>query len=294
MSEGEVKPFASLKAESYRALCNRAALYLEEYGIDDAGIDAALLMEYVYGVDRRSFLLRGEEEADPDKFDEYSCLLYKRARRIPLQHLTGVQNFMGLDFEVSEDVLIPRQDTEILVEEVLKDNISSASVLDLCTGSGCILISLMHYASSVRGTGVDLSEAALRMAEKNASALCPECEDRLIWICADLYEGVDGKYDYIVSNPPYIASDVISDLMEEVRDHDPLMALDGGKDGLDFYRRIIEGAARHLNPEGKIYLEIGFDQGESVAALLEKAGFTDICVVKDYNGLDRVVKASCV
>lgn len=203
------------------------------------------------------------------------------------QHLTGVQNFMGMDFKVSPAVLIPRADTEILVEEVMKDGAVGASILDMCTGSGCIILSLVKYVSGARGMGADISENALAVAKENGSLLGLDAE----FIQSDLYENIDDSFDIIVSNPPYIKTEVIDTLMPEVRDHDPYIALDGGEDGLDFYRKIIAGAVDHLNRNGKIYLEIGYDEQEAVEEILRNNNFKNITTIKDYSDLPRVVKA---
>jgi release factor glutamine methyltransferase len=195
---------------------------------------------------------------------------------------------MGLDFKVNEHVLIPRQDTEILVEEVLRELHDGMDILDMCTGSGCILISLLNYSNDCHGVGVDISEAALAVAEENSEQLLGNNEN-ICFIKSNLFENVTGKYDVIVSNPPYIRKNVIPGLMPEVREHDPYIALDGGEDGLDFYREIVDECGKYLYGGGKLYFEIGYDQADAVKNLMEKAGFIDINVVKDYAGLDRVL-----
>lgn len=280
---------------TYREIYADGKESLEEAGIEEAALDARLLLEYVCGTDRNHLLVYGDCPVEEDQKQQYQKLLRQRANRIPLQHLTGVQNFMGLEFLVNEHVLIPRQDTEILVEEVLKNLHDGMDILDLCTGSGCILISLLRYSNDCRGTGVDISPAALAVARRNAKRLIPESllqeEDggRLRFLESDLYERLDGVFDMIVSNPPYIPTGVIGTLMPEVRDHEPGIALDGSEDGLFFYRRIIEGSRAHLKRSGMLFFEIGYDQGEAVSGLMEQAGFLEVQVTKDYAGLDRVV-----
>ena len=195
---------------------------------------------------------------------------------------------MGLTFAVNENVLIPRQDTEILVEEILPYLTSGVRILDMCTGSGCILISLLHYSLWAEGVGADLSAGALQVARKNAEVLLSQ-ERKVSFVESDLFEKVEGRYDIIVSNPPYIQTEVIKGLMPEVRDHEPMMALDGTEDGLYFYRRIVEESKEFLRKEGRLFFEIGYDQAEDVKKLMETAGFTDVTVVKDFAGLDRVV-----
>jgi release factor glutamine methyltransferase len=193
---------------------------------------------------------------------------------------------MGLSFLVDERVLCPRQDTEVLVEEVLRHLMDGSRILDICTGSGCILLSLLHFSNDCEGVGVDLSEDALEVAKANAERLGIDAT----FLHSDLCEKVEGQFDMVVSNPPYIASDVIPGLMPEVRDHEPRMALDGGVSGLDFYERIIPQAREHLRPGGMLFFEIGADQGEAVKALMEAQKFAEVEVIKDYAGLDRVVK----
>ena len=274
---------------TYRKLLNDAKEYLKSAGIADAEIDAWYLLSHVFGISRAYFLLYGQDECPEDKVSVYENLLKKRAARIPLQYITGVQEFMGLEFEVDENVLIPRQDTEILVEEVLKV-CKGKSVLDLCTGSGCIILSLAKYGNLKRAVGSYISQKALQVARKNSEKLNLD----VLLICSDLFEKIEGKYDIIVSNPPYIKSEDYISLMPEVRDHEPKLALEAGTDGLIFYRRIINDLPRFLNPGGFVFFEIGYDQGEAVEKLLSKAGFTDIKVKKDLSGLDRVVYAKTV
>jgi len=194
---------------------------------------------------------------------------------------------MGLTFGVNEHVLIPRQDTEILVEEVMRDLHDGVNILDMCTGSGCILLSLLHYSNDTTGVGVDLSEEALKVAQANAERLGKE--SRVRFVQSNLFEALDEQFDIIVSNPPYIRTDVIEMLMPEVRDHDPRMALDGMADGLFFYRKIIDEAGNYLKRGGQLFFEIGHDQAQDVIALMREHGYKEIEVKKDYAGLDRVV-----
>ena len=261
---------------------------LSDADITDAAADALLLMEYVLDVDRNHILLHGNEEIDPEKKASYRELIKRRSSHVPLQYITGHQEFMGLDFTVNEHVLIPRLDTECLVEEAMIVTGDGMRVLDLCTGSGCILVSLMKYKNEIEGIGTDISDEALEMARLNAANNGVAAE----FVQGDLYEALkadDAKFDVIISNPPYIRKDVIPGLMEEVREHEPVKALDGGEDGLDFYRRIINGADEWLLRGGSILFEIGYDQGEAVKGMLEDKGYRDVRIVKDLAGLDRVV-----
>lgn len=282
---------------TYRETFAAGQKRLEAAGIEESALDARLLLEYVCGTDRNHLLAHGDYPVEKEQERQYQELLERRASRVPLQHLTGIQGFMGLDFLVNEHVLIPRQDTEILAEEVLRNLHDGMKVLDLCTGSGCILISLLRYSNDCRGLGVDISPKALAVARENAKRLVPESvlfegnEDRtqLMFLESDLYERVEGVFDIIVSNPPYIPTKVIESLMPEVREYEPRLALDGSEDGLLFYRRIIEGSRAHLKRGGMLFFEIGYDQGAAVCELMERAGFLEIQVTKDYAGLDRVV-----
>lgn len=276
----------------YRDLYNQGIEKLSSEKITDAKIDARLLLEYACKTDRNTLFLNGDMEVSEEQVQIYFELIEKRGKHIPLQHLTGEQNFMGLTFKVNENVLIPRQDTECLVEIVLKHLHDGMKILDMCTGSGCILISLLHYSNDCVGVGVDLSEAALKVAAHNAAVLgsngITDAMD-ITFLQSNLFEKVDGKFDIIVSNPPYIKTEVIKTLMPEVRNFEPMMALDGTEDGLYFYRRIIADAKKHLTRGGQLFFEIGYDQGEEVSDLMRENGYVDVEVAKDLAGLDRVV-----
>ena len=258
---------------------------LMDAGIDDAVLDAWYLLEHVTGISRALYFLRMNEEMREENEVQYKEYLETRANHIPLQHITGVQEFMGYEFNVNEHVLVPRQDTEVLVEETLKVLKPGMEVLDMCTGSGCIIISLMKFAKQISGTAVDISKEALKVAKSNAEKLDADVK----FIHSDLFEEVKGTYDMIVSNPPYIRTAVIEELKEEVKFHDPFLALDGKEDGLFFYRKIVKDSLNYLKPNGRLYFEIGHDQGEDVKNLMEEAGFKEVFVKKDLAGLDRVV-----
>lgn len=271
---------------TYRELYEKGNSALTAVGIEEASLDARLLLEFVCHTNRNDLLVHGDRSVDPPSEQVYLQYINERSKRIPLQHITGEQEFMGLTFKVNEHVLIPRQDTEILVEEVLKDLHDGMSILDMCTGSGCILISLLHYSNGCQGVGADISQQALEVAKENASRLL---ENGVTLLHSDLFEQVTGKYDVIVSNPPYIRSDVIPTLMPEVKNHEPMQALDGMEDGLYFYRRIVAESKDYLARGGMLYFEIGHDQAKEVSELMKTAGFLEVTVVKDYAGLDRVV-----
>lgn len=275
---------------TYRECYEQGCRTLQAAGIEEAALDARLLLEAVCGTDRNDLLVHGEQPVAPEAEEKYLNWIRQRAEHIPLQQLTGEQGFMGLTFSVNEHVLIPRQDTESLVEEVLKELHDGMRVLDMCTGSGCILLSLLHYSNDCEGLGVDLSAEALEVAGRNVlKVLTPEKAEHAHFLQSDLFEKVEGKFEIIVSNPPYIASAEVEKLMPEVRDHEPRMALDGTEDGLYFYRRIIEEAGKHLVSSGMLFFEIGYDQGQAVSELMRTEGYCDVQVVQDYAGLDRVV-----
>ncbi|WP_251209295.1 peptide chain release factor N(5)-glutamine methyltransferase [Acetatifactor aquisgranensis] len=298
----------SEEKHSYEELYRLGKGELESAGISEAELDARLLLEHVCGTNRNDLLVHGDREVAAAEQNVYERLLAGRKERIPLQQLTGRQEFMGLEFAVNEHVLIPRQDTEILVEEVLRNLYDGMRILDLCTGSGCILISLLHYSNDCEGVGTDISAEALDVARQNAQKLlgiqagagdaltfhgteesAENRDGRISFIQGDLFEKVEGKFDIIVSNPPYICRNVIETLMPEVREHEPLLALDGGEDGISFYRRIMEECGSYLCGGGMLFLEIGYDQAADVRKLMEDAGFLEVSVVKDYGGQDRVV-----
>ena len=275
---------------TYRECYEKGCHILNEAGIEESTLDARLLLEAVCGTDRNDLLAHGEQPVMSQAEEKYLNWIRQRAEHIPLQQLTGEQDFMGLTFSVNENVLIPRQDTEILVEEVLKELHDRMRILDMCTGSGCILLSLLHYSNDCEGLGVDLSAEALEVAERNVlKVLTPEKAEHAHFLQSDLFEKVEGKFEIIVSNPPYIASAEVEKLMPEVRDHEPRMALDGTEDGLHFYRRIIKEAGKHLVNSGMLFFEIGYDQGQAVSELMRTGGYREVQVVQDYAGLDRVV-----
>lgn len=268
----------------YRELLEEGKHILVQAEIVDAECDAWLLLEHVSGMNRAQFFLH-QQDTVPDELEaDYRGMLRKRAEHIPLQHLTGTQEFMGLEFQVSPDVLIPRQDTELLVEKLLP-HIQGKRILDVCTGSGCIAISLAVLGKPEQMDAVDLSEKALIQAEKNAKRLGADVS----FYRSDMLDEINGRYDVIVSNPPYIASDVVDELMPEVQEHEPRMALDGGADGLDLYRRLLAQAPERLLPGGLLAVEIGYDQREAVMELFREQGFTDVYCDRDLCGNDRVV-----
>ncbi|MBQ9437905.1 MAG: peptide chain release factor N(5)-glutamine methyltransferase [Lachnospiraceae bacterium] len=286
----------------YAALYEEGRRILAEGGVPDAALDARLLLETVCATSLSDLHVHPDRTVLPEQEKLYRAWIAKRAARIPLQHITGFQDFMGLTFQVSEKALIPRQDTEHLVEEALRELHDGMKILDIGTGSGCILLSLLHYSNGCFGIGTDISEDALALAKGNAEGLGISAafgmgkaaeEPQARFLHCDLAEGVpEGVlFDIVVSNPPYIPSAEIEVLEPEVKEHDPRLALDGGEDGLSYYRRLCTQVKKLLFPEGKLFFEIGHDQGAAVTAILKEAGFREIRVVKDYGGNDRVVVA---
>ena len=272
---------------------------LEKAGISEYELDARLLLEHICHTNRNTLLVHGDREVAGEEEAKYREAIAVRRSRVPLQHITGVQEFMGLEFKVNKHVLCPRQDTECLVEEVMRYLHDGNRILDMCTGSGCILLSLLHYSNHCSGIGADISQEALKVAAENVANIAamkrpnPWDEETVKLIHSDLFSKVpEEKFDIIVSNPPYIASAVIPTLMEEVREHEPMSALDGMEDGLFFYRRIVAESRDYLAKEGMLFFEIGHDQGQAVSDMMKEAGFWDVTVVKDFAGLDRVVYGS--
>lgn len=260
----------------------------------DRKLDARLLLEASCGTDYQTLLADGNERLVTDEeFRRYETMLERRSGHEPVAYILGAQDFMGLPFFVTRDVLIPNQDTENLVEEAMKEVHAGMRILDLCTGSGCILLSLLHYSADTTGVGTDLSAAALRVAAENGGRL--GLSDRAVWKQGDLYEALAGaespsKFDLIVSNPPYIPTAVIGTLMPEVAEMEPRMALDGGEDGLSFYRRILAGARDVLKIGGVLMMETGFDEAADVASMMRQSGFLDLQIIRDYGGQDRIVR----
>ena len=284
--------------ETYKELLDQGIKLLSGAEIEEARLDAWLLLEYATGIERAWYYAHMEECPEKEAALKYRELCRKRAEHIPLQHLTGRAWFMGYEFTVDDRVLVPRQDTEILAEEALRilNAKKSPEILDMCTGSGCLLLSILMERPDARGTGVDISEDALMVAETNRKNL--NLEERAVLVQSYTFSGEyfqenSGKplpeYDMLISNPPYIPTAEIGELMEEVRLHDPVLALDGKEDGLYFYRRITEEAGKYLKAGGWILYEIGCEQGEDVSGILRNNNFLNIEVKKDLAGLDRVV-----
>lgn len=277
-------------ADSGRAGCaelvKRGTQRLAKYDIPGARHDARALFLYVSGFTLAQYAARTTDFADADTAARYLRAVERRAAGEPLQYITGEAPFYGRDFIVNENVLIPRFDTETLVDAALPYLSGGERILDLCTGSGCILITLMlEGPPGLAGTGSDISPGALACARANAERYGAAAD----FVLSDVFENVSGRYDLITANPPYIRSGDIEGLDREVRDHEPALALDGGEDGLIFYRNIAKGAREHLTEKGVLAFEAGFDQAEDVADILNENKFTDIRILRDQAGRDRVI-----
>lgn len=270
---------------TYREAIELGEKILNMANIVDAKNDAWLLLTAACKIDHTFYYMHMDEDMDSQQVKEFECLIKKRAEHIPLQYITGEQEFMGMTFHVNSNVLIPRQDTETLVEQALKRVKPGMHILDMCTGSGCVLISILKNAPGTTGLGCDVSKQALIVAKENAKRNDVSAEFER----SDLFENVIDKFDMIVSNPPYICTDIIPTLMPEVAQFEPLIALDGKEDGLYFYRRIVSESKEYLNESGMLLFEIGYDQGQEVSDMMKEAGFSDVCVIKDLARNDRVV-----
>lgn len=275
---------------TYRQMCHNGAAILADAGITDAEYDSFALLEYITGMDRTAYILNGSKSVPEDIAERYDAVIDRRSSHIPLQHITGQAWFYGRGFNVNSDVLVPRQDTEVLVSEALKVINAKDSVLDMCTGSGCIIITLALEKKLGRALGADISEAALKVASGNREKLGA---DDVTFVKSNIFSDINVNdaelFDVIVSNPPYIATGEIETLTEEVRIHDPYIALDGLEDGLHFYREITQQSRNYLKSGGWLLYEIGCTQAHDVGDIMSEYGYSNIKVIKDLAGLDRVV-----
>ena len=275
---------------TYRQMCHNGAAILADAGITDAEYDSFALLEYITGMDRAAYILNGSKSVPEDIAERYDAVIDRRSSHIPLQHITGQAWFYGRSFNVNSDVLVPRQDTEVLVSEALKVINAKDSVLDMCTGSGCIIITLALEKKLGRALGADISEAALKVASGNREKLGA---DDVTFVKSNIFSDInvndDELFDVIVSNPPYIATGEIETLTEEVRIHDPYIALDGLEDGLHFYRKITQQSLNYIKSGGWLLYEIGCTQAHDVSDIMSEYGYSNIKVIKDLAGLDRVV-----
>ena len=254
---------------------------------DEADTECAILLEYVMGTVRNDLFAHPERMLSKEEEDKYFSFIERRNSGEPVQYITGRTCLYGLEFFCNPSVLIPRFDTEVLIEEIIKKAPKNAKLLDLCTGSGCIALSVKHERDDLSVFASDISKEALATARKNKENLSLD----VTFIESDMFENINERFDMIVSNPPYIPRKVIEGLDDAVKKYEPYNALCGGEDGLDFYRIIADKSKGYLKCDASLMMEIGFDQGESVSALLRENGYEDIKVIKDLNGLDRVVTA---
>ena len=258
----------------YGKLYEEGTRILTGAGIEEreAKLDARFLLEHICGTTLHTLLFDREKTVSEEEEGAYREMIAQRCERVPLSYITGSRDFMGLTFEV-----------------IMRHLCGGERILDLCTGSGCILLSLLSYSNGTTGIGTDLSGRALDVAARNAERL--GLAERAAWRQGDLFEAVgsDERFDLMVSNPPYIKSEVIPSLAAEVSVYEPRLALDGGEDGLYFYRKIIPGAVSRLVTGGMLFMEIGYDQAEAVSALMRDAGFYEVRTIRDYGGNDRIV-----
>ena len=277
-----------MEKTSYRKLLTKAANILKDTNIENIEYDIKTILRDTFDIDYNKFVMDMDNEFETDKSLEYEFIsrIEKRKKHIPLQYIINKQNFYGLDLYVNESVLIPRYDTENIVDCIVKDFEGSKdiSVLDLCTGSGCIAISLKKNGFK-KVFALDISDKALEVAKHNAYIHNAD----ITFIKSDLYKELpnDIRFDLIVSNPPYIRTGEIEKLDDEVKDFEPKLALDGGKDGLDFYKKILNLSKDFINKNGSLYFEIGYDQAKDVVDLAKKEGYYNIKIIKDLSGKDR-------
>ena len=272
---------------TYATLYREGVGQLQAAGVKAANTDARLLLEFVCKTGMNTLFSHPDKEISKEEEILYKEFILRRKNGEPVQYITGEQEFMGLNFKTDPSTLIPRLDTESVVEDALSELHDGMRILDLCTGSGCILLSLLKYSNDCIGIGTDISAKAVELAQLNSQRLGIEAT----FLQGDLFEGVEGKFDIILSNPPYIESAVIETLDDEVRKFEPMSALDGGEDGLVFYRRIAKEAKRYLKRGAVLIFEIGYNQGESVPGILSEEGYQEIVVKKDLAGLNRTVMA---
>ena len=264
---------------------------LKENNIEDSTLKAKILLANILKVKKEYLLIHSEEEVKQEDKIKYENCIKELIKGKPLQYITNNQEFMGLNFYVDENVLIPQPDTEILVEKAIEiaETTQKNKILDMCTGSGCIAISLAKKINNAQITAVDISNSALNVANKNV--INNNVENKIIFINSDMFNNIEEKFDIIVSNPPYIETETINKLEIEVQ-NEPHVALDGGIDGLKFYKIIANNAFEYLNENGYLLLEIGYNQQESVTQLLQDTGkYKNIETIKDLGGNYRVVIA---
>lgn len=273
---------------SIAEVLREASQMLEHAGVPEARREAGSLLSFVIGKDRTFLISHAEDVLNDDQVDQYRGVVERRAAGEPLQYITGVQDFFGREFRVTPDVLIPRPETELLVEAVLEIDRAASLICDVGTGSGCIAITLLCELNNARAIGLDKSPAALEVAKFNAEKL--SVADRAEFVVSDCFDSLEPReFDLIVSNPPYVSAGVLAGLQREVRDHEPLVALSPGPDGLSIIRRLIQEAPAFLKQHGHLIMEIGFDQGEAVQQLIDANVWELLEVRPDLQCIPRIV-----
>jgi release factor glutamine methyltransferase len=281
-------------ALNIKEILDKTVDFFKKADIPQSRLDAEVLLADLLGMERINLYVNFDRPLKEEEVDQYRKLILKRKQGIPVAYLVDKKEFMGLDFQVSDDVLIPRPETEHLVEIVLeriaKSDLEQFEIADIGTGSGAIIISIAKLAEkTIKGLGIDISEASLKVAQENAKRLA--VSEQVEFKHGDLLTPIEDKMDIIVSNPPYIPSDEMDDLQQEVQ-QEPDLALDGGSDGLDYYRKIIKGAKDKLKQDGLLVFEVGIKQSQEVATLLKKSGYANVKVREDYSEIERVVLAN--
>jgi release factor glutamine methyltransferase len=286
-----------IKPWTVKRLLEWTVPYFKDLGLDKARLNSEMLLASSLGVDRLWLYTHYDQPLTGPELDSFRSAVIRRSKREPLQYILGHWGFWSLDFIVRPGVLIPRQETEHLVECVLKFASSAKKILDICTGSGNIVISLAKELPSSSLWATDISSMAIKTAMENAWT--HRIQDRICFLCGDLFapvKGHEGSFDLIICNPPYVPTNQISKLQAEIKDFEPRVAVDGGEDGLSFYRRLIPGAITFLKPSGYLIMEIGENQTKPVQDMMCNWGYKEVTVFKDYGGLDRVIagKSFCL
>ena len=273
---------------SIAEVLREASQILQNAGVPEARREAGSLLSFVIGKDRTFLIAHADDELNDAHVDQFREVIERRAAGEPLQYITGTQDFFGREFRVTRDVLIPRPETELLVEAALEINKPRSVICDVGTGSGCIALTLLCELEHARAVALDKSPAALEIAKFNAQKLA--VADRVEFVVSDCFDSLDRHdFDLIVSNPPYVSAGVLEGLQREVRDHEPLIALSPGPDGLSIIRRLIQESPKFLKPNGDLIMEIGFDQGEAVQNLIDNEVWELLEVRPDLQGIPRIV-----
>ncbi len=296
LSKDELRNFQMKQVKTVAKILRWAEGYLVKRGVPSPYVDAEYILAHILGCQRQDLLIYPDRVVKEDETAQFNACIERRGRREPLQYIIGEVGFRGLLFKVNKDVLIPRPETELLVDEVVKSiTKKDSTILDLCTGSGCIAVCIARELIDSKVYAVDISEGALAVARENAAR--HGVGERITFLSGDLFGAISslnlkGKIDVIVSNPPYVSAEEMQELQPEIRDYEPASALYGGKDGLDFYRRIIHAAPSYLAPVGYVILEMGYGQAGLIKELFERGKkFKCIEIRKDLAGIERVIRA---